>query len=148
MKADMRAGRGHPRRAMNEINVVPYIDVMLVLLVIFMVTAPMVNPGVLDLPSVSKSNQTQNQTPVEVSINAAGEISVRDRTSGQETIAQISSVANIVKRVKGKDDNRPVVIAADKSVKYEAVMNVMDELQKASIPRVGLLVKPAPAPVP
>jgi biopolymer transport protein TolR len=144
MKADMRAGRGHPRRAMNEINVVPYIDVMLVLLVIFMVTAPMVNPGVLDLPSVAKSNQTQNQPPVEVNINANGDITVRDRNNGQETSAQKGSIATVVKRVKGKDEDRPVVIAADKSVKYEQVMNVMDELQRAAIPRVGLLVKPAP----
>ena len=144
MSTDLRAGRRHPRRAMNEINVVPYIDVMLVLLVIFMVTAPMAPPGVLDLPSVAKSNQAQNQPPVEVNINAGGDITVRDRTNGQETSTQKGSIATVVKRIKGKDEDRPVVIAADKSVKYELVMNVMDELQRASVPRVGLLVKPAP----
>lgn len=144
MSGDIHLGRRHPRRAMNEINVVPYIDVMLVLLVIFMVTAPMVSPGVLDLPSVAKSNQSQPQIPIEVNIQADGQISVKDRKTNQEGSAQKATVAATVKRLMGKETDRPVVIAADKSVKYEVVMNVMDELQRAAIARVGLLVKPAP----
>jgi biopolymer transport protein TolR len=129
---------------MNEINVVPYIDVMLVLLVIFMVTAPMVSPGVLDLPSVAKSNQAQNQPPIEVSINAEGAISIKDRLDNREASAQKGGVAAAVKKMMGKNADRPVVIAADKTVKYEVVMNVMDELQRGAVARVGLLVKPAP----
>jgi biopolymer transport protein TolR len=143
MQAGKRNGRGRSRRAMNDINVVPYIDVMLVLLVIFMVTAPMVNPGVLDLPSVAKSRQTQQDTPIEINIKADGRITVRDRKSNSELSAEKNSVVNIVQRLNGKEAPRPVVIAADKNVKYEHVMAVMDELQRNAVARVGLLVKPA-----
>jgi biopolymer transport protein TolR len=135
-------GRGRGRKAMNEINVVPYIDVMLVLLVIFMVTAPMMTPGVLDLPSVAKANIAQQEPPVEINIQADSSISVRDTKSGSKQNLNLSEVANAVQGLISNTE-RPVVIAADKSVKYEVVMQVMDELQRAAIPRVGLLVKPS-----
>ncbi len=144
MQAGKRSGRGRSRRAMNDINVVPYIDVMLVLLVIFMVTAPMVNPGVLDLPSVAKSRQTQQDMPIEINIKLDGRITIRDRKTNVELNAEKNNIVNILQRLNGKEMSRPVVIAADKSVKYENVMSVMDELQRNAIARVGLLVKPAP----
>ncbi len=134
------------RRLMNEINVVPYIDVMLVLLVIFMVTAPLITPGVVDLPSVGKSSVAP-ATPLEVIIREDASIIVRDRdqkgaVQEERRIAK-GELAAIVKAKQARNADQPVVISADKSVKYEAVLEVMDELQKQSVKRVGLSVKPA-----
>ena len=134
------------RRLMNEINVVPYIDVMLVLLVIFMVTAPLITPGVVDLPSVGKSSVAP-ATPLEVVIKEDASITVRDRDPkgavlDERRIAK-GELAAIVKAKQAKNADQPVVISADKNVKYEAVLEVMDELQKQAVKRVGLSVKPA-----
>ena len=135
-----------PRRAMAEINVVPYIDVMLVLLVIFMVTAPLITPGVVDLPSVGKSSVAP-VAPLEVIIREDASIVVRDRdTKGavqEERRIGKGELAGIVKAKQARNVEQPVVISADKNVKYEAVLEVMDELQKQSVKRVGLSVKPA-----
>ncbi len=131
---------------MNEINVVPYIDVMLVLLVIFMVTSPLITPGVVDLPSVGKSSVAP-ATPLEVIIRADASIVVRDRDAKgavqEERRIAKGELAAIVKAKQAKNADQPVVISADKSVKYEAVLEVMDELQKQAVRRVGLSVKPA-----
>ena len=134
------------RRLMNEINVVPYIDVMLVLLVIFMVTAPLITPGVVDLPSVGKSSVAP-VAPLEVIIREDASIVVRDRdTKGavqEERRIGKGELAGIVKAKQARNAEQPVVISADKNVKYEAVLEVMDELQKQAVRRVGLSVKPA-----
>ncbi len=134
------------RRLMNEINVVPYIDVMLVLLVIFMVTSPLVTPGVVDLPSVGKSSVAP-VAPLEVIIREDASIVVRDRdTKGavqDERRIGKGELAGIVKSKQARNLEQPVVISADKNVKYEAVLEVMDELQKQAVRRVGLSVKPA-----
>ena len=134
------------RRLMNEINVVPYIDVMLVLLVIFMVTAPLITPGVVDLPSVGKSSVAP-AAPLEVVIREDSSIIVRDRDAKgavqEERRIGKGELAGIVKAKQAKNADQPVVISADKNVKYEAVLEVMDELQKQSVKRVGLSVKPA-----
>jgi biopolymer transport protein TolR len=130
------------RRAMSEINVVPYIDVMLVLLVIFMITAPLVNPGVVDLPSVSKSSQPP-ELPLEVVIKADASLMLRE---GSKTSDRAVSTAELVAALQQKQKTHPdqaVVIAADKDVRYEEVLKVMDELQKQNVRKVGLLVKPA-----
>ena len=129
---------------MNQINIVPYVDVMLVLLVIFMVTAPLMNPGVVDLPSVGKSAQPP-ATALEVIIRADASLLLRERDKNQ-TRERAVSTAELVKALRerqSRNPDQPVVIAADKDVRYEAVLKVMDELQKSSIRRVGLLVKPA-----
>ncbi len=132
-----------PRKAMNQINVVPYIDVMLVLLVIFMVTAPFINPTQVELPSVGKSS-TAPLAPLEVMVRDNGSMLLRDRSiEGEgETISQ-GRLADAVKAYQRKHPNQPVVISADKNVRYEAVMRVMDTLQTQGVARVGLLVKPA-----
>ncbi len=134
------------RRLMNEINVVPYIDVMLVLLVIFMVTAPLVTPGVVDLPSVGKSSLAP-ATPLEVIIREDASVVVRDRDAKgavqEERRIAKGELAAIVRAKQQVNPDQPVVISADKSVKYEAVLEVMDELQKQAVKRVGLSVKPA-----
>jgi biopolymer transport protein TolR len=132
-----------PRKLMNQINVVPYIDVMLVLLVIFMVTAPMVNPGVVDLPSVGKSSQPP-VAPLEVMIRADATLLLRDRAKGATEERRVSNAELVatLRESQARTPDQPVVIAADKDVRYEAVLKVMDELQRANIRRVGLLVKP------
>ena len=135
--------RNSRRRMMNEINVVPYIDVMLVLLVIFMVTAPLVTPGQIELPSVAKSSNAPTQ-PIEIIILENGNLRLRERGAAQ--VDKAAERAEIVKYAKTRQTEKadiPIVISADKSVKYEAVLSVMDELQKADVKRIGLSVKPA-----
>ena len=128
---------------MNQINVVPYIDVMLVLLVIFMVTAPFINPSQVELPSVARSSQAP-VAPLEVMVLADGSLLIRDRADAGEGKAISEAALNSTVRKLQKDHpDRPVVISADKSVRYESVMRVMDTLQRLGVARVGLLVKPA-----
>ncbi|MDO8314204.1 MAG: protein TolR [Rugosibacter sp.] len=130
------------RRLMNEINVVPYIDVMLVLLVIFMVTAPMPPAGSVNLPSVGKSAQPPT-APLEVIVKADASLALRDRASdsAEKTITR-TELATYIKQLQIKNPQQPVLIAGDKDVKYEAVLNVMDELQRQQVEKIGLLVQP------
>jgi len=132
------------RRLMNQINVVPYVDVMLVLLVIFMITAPLVTPAVVELPSVGKSSEPPAM-PLEVVIRRDQSLLLRERDRGKSDERAVSNaqlVAALRERQKRNPD-QPVVISADKDVRYEAVLKVMDELQRQNIRRVGLMVKPA-----
>lgn len=131
---------GH--RLMNQINVVPYIDVMLVLLVIFMVTAPLVNPGQIELPRVGETSAPPMQ-PLEVSIRTDKSLWLRDRALG--AAEQRVSRNDLIKAVRQKQAANPeqaVVIAADKEVRYEAVLDVMDLLRQNQVKKVGLLAKP------
>ena len=130
------------RRAMAEINVVPYIDVMLVLLIIFMVVAPAIQPGQIDLPSVG---QALNPTvaPLEVRIKRDGAIALVDRQQGgQEQAVTREKLLQAVKAIQLNHPEQAVVINADKNLKYDDVLRVMDILQGGKIKRVGLLVKP------
>ncbi len=137
-----------PRKLMNQINVVPYVDVMMVLLVIFMVTAPLATPGVVDLPSLGKSSQPP-AAPLEVVIRADASLMLRERAAGKDSGPLLErSVTNaqliaVLREKQAKNPDQPVVIAADKDVRYEAVLKVMDELQRNNVRRVGLLVRPA-----
>ena len=131
---------------MHEINVVPYVDVMLVLLVIFMVTAPLVTPGIVELPSVSKASNAPAM-PLEVVIREDQSLLLRSRdakgAATEERRVQRGELAKLVRERLQNNPERPVLIAADKNVRYEAVLNVMDELQRQQVKKVGLLVKPA-----
>ena len=131
-----------PRRLKHEINVVPYIDVMLVLLVIFMVTAPMITPASIELPSVGKASAPPVE-PLEIIVKADGAMAMRDRALGgaEVTIGRLE-LAERIKEAQAKHPDQPVLIAGDKNVKYEAVLNVMDELQRAQVAKIGLLVQP------
>ncbi|MCU0973189.1 MAG: protein TolR [Burkholderiales bacterium] len=130
------------RRLMNQINVVPYIDVMLVLLVIFMVTAPLMNPGQVELPSVGKSAQPP-VAPLEIIIRADKSLLMRDRErSGDERKVSRDELVRLVRDRQAKNPEQAVVISADKSVRYEMVMDVMDLLQRSQVKRIGLLVQP------
>jgi biopolymer transport protein TolR len=138
MLIERRSGR----RLMNQINVVPYIDVMLVLLVIFMVTAPLVNPGQVELPSVGKSSQPP-VAPMEVSVRADESLWLRDRSVGaDETRVDRARLIQAIRQKQQKNPEQAVVISADKNVRYEAVLNVMDMLQQNQVSKVGLLAKP------
>jgi biopolymer transport protein TolR len=130
------------RRLMNEINVVPYIDVMLVLLVIFMITAPLISPGQIELPQIGKS-LTPPVAPLEVIIKADGTLRLHDRaTSGGEQKVSRTELVDAIKRKQAQNAEQAVVIAADKSVRYEEVTNVMDILQQQQVKKVGLLARP------
>jgi len=136
----LRAGGTRRRRTMNEINMVPFIDVMLVLLIIFMVSAPLIVTGVVDLPSVGRS-KARPQSVIEVVV--ALDERVRIKVDGQAD-AQPVSLDRLVERIKQAQRGNaatPVVISADRKVAYEAVVRVMDRLQNAGVQRVGLSVK-------
>ena len=138
MLIDRRVGR----RLMNQINVVPYIDVMLVLLVIFMITAPLVNPGQIELPQVGKTSDPPVQ-PMEVSVRTDGTLWLRDRarTAEESRVSRNELIAAIRQKQK-QNPEQAVVIAADKDVRYESVLEVMDMLQRNQVSKVGLLAKP------
>jgi biopolymer transport protein TolR len=123
------------RRLMNNINVVPYIDVMLVLLVIFMVTAPMINPGVVELPRVGQDLKQQN-SPITISVKKNGSVEMNGK--------KIKTDALLIKLNKAisKNPEQSVVIAADKKTQYENVISIMDLLKQNKIHKVGLLLKP------
>jgi biopolymer transport protein TolR len=130
------------RKSINQINVVPYIDVMLVLLVIFMVTAPLVNPGEIELPSVG-AKLTAPAQPLEVTLRTDGTLLLRDQQSGG-AVVQLSR-DELVARIRAKQlksPDQPVVIAADKAARYEDVLGVLDLLQRNGVRKVGLLARP------
>jgi biopolymer transport protein TolR len=138
MLIDRRVGR----RLMNQINVVPYIDVMLVLLVIFMVTAPLINPGQIELPQVGKTSDPPVQ-PMEVSVRTDGTLWLRDRArTAEESKVTRTALIQAIREKQKQNPEQAVVIAADKDVRYEAVLEVMDMLQQNQVRRVGLLAKP------
>jgi biopolymer transport protein TolR len=130
------------RRLMNQINVVPYIDVMLVLLVIFMVTAPLINPGQVELPQIGKASSPP-VAPLEVSIHTDRTLWLQDRSQrGGERKVTRDGLLQAIRQKQTRNPEQAVVISADKDVRYEAVLEVMDMLQQNQVKKVGLLVKP------
>ena len=130
---------GSRRRTISEINMVPFIDVMLVLLIIFMVTAPLITTGVVDLPSVGTSRARPAHF---VEIVAGADEQLRMRVAGKDSASlRLADLAARVTEVQAGNANTPVVISADRNVKYETVVKAMDVLQRAGIQRVGLSVK-------
>jgi biopolymer transport protein TolR len=134
------------RGTMHEINVVPYVDVMLVLLVIFMVTAPLITPQVIDLPTVGKASQPR-VVPLEVFVKADQGLVVRTRdASGRildERNVTRAQLPGVIKAARGSSAELSVLVGGDKNARYESVLQVMDELRKQGIQKVGLQVKVA-----
>jgi len=133
--------RGRGRRTINEINMVPFIDVMLVLLIIFMVTAPLITPSMIDLPSIGKAGRQPDQI-IQIVIGKDDRLELK--TGDNTRPVTMSNVAQLVKKQQsaGAEANTSaVVISADRAVKYEQVVKVMDTLQRAGIQRVGLSVQ-------
>jgi biopolymer transport protein TolR len=136
----------HRKRVpMHDINVVPYVDVMLVLLVIFMVTAPLITPGVIDLPSVGKAGQPK-LVPIEIIVREDTRLILRERDASgsivNEQAVTRAALSQIIKQRQAKNPDLAVLIAGDKNVRYEAVLQVMDDLRAQGVERVGLQVKP------
>ena len=140
--ASLRRKRG----TMHDINVVPYVDVMLVLLVIFMVTAPLITPQVIDLPTVGKASQPR-VVPLEVFVKADQGLVVRTRDSGGRILDERNitraQLAGVIKGARARSADLAVLVGGDKNARYEAVLQVMDELRKQGIQKVGLQVKVA-----
>ena len=128
--------RSRKRRLMNQINVVPYIDVTLVLLVIFMVTAPMTNPGVVDLPKVGQALKQPQIPPIVLTIKLNNKIELDNKAMARDELLLA------VRQALSKSPERSVVIAADKNVKYDDVISVMDLLKQNKVDKVGLLLAP------
>ena len=132
------------RKQINQINVVPYIDVMLVLLVIFMVTAPLITPGEIELPSVGQKPAVP-AAPLQVRVYRDGAVTLRDTQAGGRETPRMN-VNDLVARVadrQSRDNPQAVVIEADRDVRYDQVVSVLDALQRGGAKKVGLLVKQA-----
>ena len=130
--------RGRGRRTINEINMVPFIDVMLVLLIIFMVTAPLITPSVINLPKVGKaSKQPDLVVQIVIGEGDALELKIKDKISKPA----LKDLAAAVRLAQAGASNSAVVISADRNIKYESVVKVMDTLQRAGVQRVGLSVQ-------
>jgi biopolymer transport protein TolR len=140
MAQPMRSGGSRRRRSMSEINMVPFIDVMLVLLIIFMVTAPLITTGVVDLPSVGQS-KTRPQSVIELVVGIDERVKIKVDGQAEPQPISLPQIGARVKQLQRDPQNTPVVISAERNVKYDAVVRVMDTLQKAGVQRVGLSVK-------
>ena len=141
-----------PRRLKNEINVVPYIDVMLVLLVIFMVTAPMLTTGVdVDLPKEQTTSMSQNQLPVIISLTSSGEIFISYENNMDMPVSEPELIDTLttLQTQSNAESGQPIqiMINADQNNQYGAIMTLMANLQQAGIQKVGLLTG-APLPTP
>ena len=133
------ASRGRGRRTINEINMVPFIDVMLVLLIIFMVTAPMLTPGMIDVPGVGKGKNVP-KVVAQVIVNKDGSLQLKT-PDATRTVTQREVGEAALRWQKDQSKDTAVIISADKGVQYEAVVKAMDALQKVGVQRVGLSVK-------
>jgi len=130
-------------RLVSQMNVVPYIDVMLVLLVIFMVTAPMITPGIVNLPSVGDLDNPPAE-PIEVQIAANGSISVIDHDiSGHARPVSRKELAEVIRNKQESKPQQSVIITADKEIKYDLVLQTMDMLIRNRVENVGLLALPS-----
>ncbi|MBS0292510.1 MAG: ExbD/TolR family protein [Proteobacteria bacterium] len=135
----MASRSGSRRRSMNEINMVPFIDVMLVLLIIFMVTAPMLTPSSVNLPSVGKGSKLP-KTRADVIVDKDG--GIRFKADGNERSVPLAQLGSTAKNwLKDQPEDTPVLISADKNVSYDSVMKAMSALQKEGVKRVALAVK-------
>jgi len=123
---------------MNEINMVPFIDVMLVLLIIFMVTAPLMTPGVIDVPRAGQSGKPPEQR-VDVQIDAAGRLSLAGQIKSADLSEQQAVAA--IRQALAANPDLPVMIAADSQLRYQQVVHMMQLLREAGVRRVGLAVK-------
>lgn len=140
MSAIASRGRGRGRRTMNEINMVPFIDVMLVLLIIFMVTAPMLTPGMVDVPSVGKANK-QPVKFATVVVGKDGLLQLSTDGNTRTVTEKEAAQAALQWQQSQPGGSAAVIIAAEKTVSYETVVKAMSALQKAGVQRIGLSVK-------
>ena len=142
----LATSRNSRRRTMSDINMVPFIDVMLVLLIIFMVTAPLMAPSVIDIPTVGKATAAPEQV-ITIEIDKKLKILVKSRSASNKPgtdakqVATMDNVAAMTMQLQAGNAATPVVISADKQIAYEHVVKLMDSLQRAGVQRVGLSVQ-------
>ncbi|MBU3005610.1 protein TolR [Paraglaciecola arctica] len=131
------------RRPVSEINVVPYIDVMLVLLIIFMVTAPLVTQGVkVDLPEAqAQPLDEESNPPLVATVDAKGQYFLNSGESQQEPMSAVDLAVLVQEHLK-REPNTPVVVKGDGAVAYSEVVQLMVLLQRAGAPSVGLMTTP------
>ena len=138
----VRARRGKRRKLKNEINVVPYIDVMLVLLIIFMVTAPLMNLGVdVQLPQSNAKSITEQKDPVVVSVDRDGNYFLAIE-AGSNVAMDTASLQAPVRALAANNPDLAVYVAADGAGSYQNVMDAMALLQNAGVEKVGLMSQP------
>lgn len=129
------------RKLSSDINVVPFIDVMLVLLVIFMITAPMMNQGVdVDLPQASAKPIDNDTSPLIVSIDKDGQYFLS--RNGKDTQVELETLGSDVQQVLSEHPKTPVMVKGDKAVSYGQVISLMSTLQSSGVPNVGLVSQP------
>lgn len=133
-----KEAKSYKKQPMAEINVTPFVDVMLVLLVVFMITAPMITQGVsINLPEVDNEPMTEQKEPIQISIKAGGDIYIQAQKVKQ------SDLPERLKAIRGaRKDAAAILLNADKAVDYGTVMSVMSELQTAGLVDVGLVTAP------
>ena len=132
------ASRGRGRRTINEINMVPFIDVMLVLLIIFMVTATVITPGAINVPSAGKSQKVPDKR-IDVMMNEDGQLSLGGEVSARD-LTETEAIVRI-KEALASNPELPVMLAADRDLRYQQVVTMMRKLREAGVQRVGLSVK-------
>lgn len=139
--------RGARRRPMSEINVVPYIDVMLVMLVIFMITAPLLSTGVdVELPLASSAPiESQEQEPLIVSVDAAGRIYLNVGGEPDQALDTETLLARVA-AVQRQNPGGRVLIRGDRAVDYGRVVEIMAQLKAAGVSSVGLVTQPPESP--
>ena len=137
MSLNLRYNRKNQRRLMSDINVTPFVDVMLVLLIVFMITAPLLQSGVeLDLPDVDTSNLPEVKKPLVISVNKKNEIFLSESKINKETL---SSKLTAIKKANTRVS---IYLRADKEVKYDLIMDVLKEIVDAGISNVSLITEP------
>ena len=137
-----RRGRGRGRQPMAEINVTPLVDVMLVLLIIFMVTAPLLVAGVpVDLPDAKAQSLPQDQSPIQISLNAGGELFV-DRLA----VMPAALPAKLAALREARSDEARVYVRADRSLDYGRVMSIVGDVNSAGFKKVALVTDGQAAP--
>ncbi len=133
--------RRRRRKLKNEINVVPYIDVMLVLLIIFMVTAPLMNLGVdVQLPQSNAKSIEERQDPIVVSVDTAGNYFLAIEGDNQQIDAE--SLGARIRAIVANNPGVPVFVAGDGTADYQLIMDAMVLLQSAGVEKVGLMSAP------
>ena len=134
---------GRPRKFKAEINVVPYIDVMLVLLIIFMVASPMTNPSVINLPNAGKSTQPPSAyIDIALKPNEQATIGLKGPAAGKaESAADRAALTQKLQSLHDDNPELPVMISADKEIKYDEVVQVISAAKKLGVTRVGLATK-------
>jgi len=132
------SSRGRGRRTINEINMVPFIDVMLVLLIIFMVTAPLITPGVINVPSAGQSSKAPDKR-IDVMIDAEGKLTLAGELKLEDTTEKEAIAA--IEQALADNPEMPVMISADSELRYQQVISMMKKLHDAGVQRVGLGVK-------